>query len=80
MPQLTSLLLAPAPVALCSSSPRPTHFSHPTCKPLVLCRRVTERMGGKFVSIQMLAMVPGPDNVASVFEALGQDPRVKMKF
>eukprot|EP00775_Hariotina_reticulata_P004110 gene4110-4356_t len=41
---------------------------------------VQERLGGKFVSISMQVLVRAPEIVQLVYEAIGKDSRVKMKF
>ena len=41
---------------------------------------VTDRMGGKFKSVQVSGFVEGPEEVAAVFAALSASPRVKMQF
>ena len=41
---------------------------------------VSERMGGKFISLKMTCMVRAPEIIGKVFDALEGDARVRMKF
>ncbi len=41
---------------------------------------VSERMGGKFISMKMSCMVRAPETISRVFSALEGDVRVRMKF
>lgn len=42
--------------------------------------QVVERLGGKYLSLQIDATVRAPEVVAAVMQALGKDPRVRMKY
>lgn len=41
---------------------------------------VKDRMGGKFLSISMTLTVRAPEIVTLVYDAMGSDQRVKMRF
>lgn len=41
---------------------------------------VSERLGGKYVSLSVTVMVRAPEIVTMTYEAIGKDSRVKMKF
>ena len=41
---------------------------------------VRERLGGKYVSVSVEAVVRAPEVIAAVIEELGRDERVRMKY
>jgi hypothetical protein len=46
-----------------------------------LCACLQERLGGKYVSISVTVQsVRAPELIKSTFDAIGEDPRVTMKF
>ncbi|KAK9909313.1 hypothetical protein WJX75_000393 [Coccomyxa subellipsoidea] len=42
--------------------------------------QLSERLNGKYVSVKVSACMQSPDMIASVFQELGKDPRVVMKY
>mmetsp|Transcript_19688 Transcript_19688/g.42801 ORF Transcript_19688/g.42801 Transcript_19688/m.42801 type:complete len:88 (-) Transcript_19688:346-609(-) len=41
---------------------------------------VAERLGGKYISLKINALVRAPEVIGAVFDKLEGDPRIKMKF
>ena len=45
-----------------------------------VAEQVRERLGGKYVSVSVEAVVRAPEVIAAVIDELGKDERVRMKY